>query len=319
MSKLHVLAVHGIGRQERTFAAALHQRLGQALRRLSVLDGGHALDEVLTFVPVWWADIAEAAEERLLNTLYPPQKLERPSLLQPGLGAGISRWLRGFAISDFGDVFVYLSDDYGPRIKGRFKEAVASLREGHADQEAIFVSVIAHSWGSVVAYEALHEMTHAPEAEGGAPLYGEGDPRILDGVYLANLFTTGSPLAIMGLTEDASQANGHRHHFRPQKPPFFYRRGGVWYNFYDEQDYISFPLEPIIGGLTNLDGQPFVKDIAVDNSLTPIPIWAHNYFANEREVITTIAARLAVDYVQGAIEGAAAAAKHAGRSHGQRD
>ena len=93
-----------------------------------------------------------------------------------------------------------------------------------------YVSIIAHSLGSVIAYDVAARL---------ASEYSE----LVSGLALSHLFTLGSPLALFSLL--AYRNPGETHYSergvlldRPDQ-------SGVWLNFYDQQDVASFLLEKV--------------------------------------------------------------------------
>lgn len=291
MTVLNVLAIHGMGSSEGGFSDALRENVLSELERLGVVSPARPADTVLTWNEVLWSDIGDTRQRDLLTDLYPN---------------GEWTGLRNFTVTNLGDILVYLSPSHGPCIKQRVMDTIQELREHHTHETGpMYISVVAHSLGSIVAYDLLHELTHYIEAEGGGQKYGLAHQLLpeegsLPPVYLSNLFTFGSPLAVFSLFPDQAH-----HHYRAGNPPFQGHRpfqcrpGGRWLNFHDEVDYIAFRLEPLFRQLTGPSAElPFVEDIAADNSVLPLPWEAHTGYWANNEMARAIAGRLETDWLQ---------------------
>jgi hypothetical protein len=108
----------------------------------------------------------------------------RPPLVQPGgtgsdtqesdrLERGIIGNALGFLNNSVGDFVRYLTNNtLREAVKNEFKKVVEPLLQADAS-----VAVVSHSWGTVVAYESLHDLNAS-----------------LRGKRVAALFTLGSPL-----------------------------------------------------------------------------------------------------------------------------
>jgi hypothetical protein len=137
------------------------------------------------------------------------------------------------------------------------------------------VSIVAHSLGSVVAFDTLHDNV------GSYPRWAES------GFKPTNLFTMGSPIALFTLDLDR-QIDQHAHddaggtHFELVQPE------GVWYNFLDAQDLIAYPLEILFKDKFEL------QDVVVQTGTNPRK--AHDGYWDNDEVTDFIATRLKLDF-----------------------
>jgi hypothetical protein len=263
--RVHVLAVHGIGHgARRGFSVPLRQRVIAELERLAPAMAaglrrrpqGHFWREV-----VWDAGLPN---ETLFARLYPggdPMAAWARTLLRR-LGRPT---YREFAFYHLGDIFGY----YGRRraVLARLREEVARIIQEHRGlphgPRSGYLTLVGYSMGSVVAFDFLHEAQRWPGRDGearagGARLVVDTHEGPAEGLTAAGLFTLGSPLALFSLLTGEGQ-----HHYRAEGgPPFRLAPGGVWCNFYDEEDVVSFPLRGLFGAL--------VEDVAVDNCRLPL-------------------------------------------------
>lgn len=221
---------------------------------------GHFWREV-----VWEGKRIRLPNERLFGRLYPRgdpmPRCARYLLRLLGLPT-----YREFAFYHIGDIFGYYAEkrsvlEYLETEVARIVKEHRRLGDGPRDA---YVTLVGHSMGSVVAFDFLHEAQRRP---------GKGSEARTEGARLAvhtdtagattteliaaGLFTLGSPLVLFSLLTGEKQ-----HHYRAEGGPPFTLAGGRWYNFYDEEDVVSFPLRGIFG--------PMVEDLRVDNCRLPL-------------------------------------------------
>jgi hypothetical protein len=190
-------------------------------------------------------------------------------------------------ISSIGDVFTYLTLPGKRDIQERLKQQIfaardAQIAEGIAPPH--YVSVLAHSLGSVVIYDLARYFGDTPEGR-----------QEIGTAALANLITFGSPLALFSLLEygqnraeapidqqtvladgQSDQRKAHPYSARginldlPQ---------GVWLNFYDQQDVIACTLHDLYTPQNN------VQDIPVQTGVQ----YAHTAYWENDQMAQTIA------------------------------
>jgi hypothetical protein len=199
--------------------------------------------------------------------------------------AGLDK-IRRQIITSVSDVMVYKSKFW----RGEIQQLVVDKINPYIGADDS-VSLIAHSLGSVVAFDTLNENVDHNEEWKGA------DYRP------ANLFTMGSPIALFTLDLDREfelrlpdrvdqggdheetghdESQGHGHHHR------IVQNDGVWYNFLDAQDLIAYPLEILF------KDRFLLEDIVVQTGTNPRK--AHDGYWENEEVADTIARRLKLDY-----------------------
>lgn len=249
----HVIVIHGMGEGDHSEGYSL------PLQTLIAKHMGSAADS-LRYHEVNWADIGQAEETRLLAQNILPSQWHPFDLFQLGdsLMEGVDRMrgmsteFRKFLINSIGDVFTYLTLPGKQAIQARVKQKIFEARADQIDTGVPgphYVSVLAHSLGSVVIYDLAR---YFGETQEGREEVGSA--------ALANLFTFGSPLALFSLLEygQPSPAAGTSQSVladgqSAQHDPHPYsRRGirldlpeGMWLNFYDQQDAVACTLHDL--------------------------------------------------------------------------
>ena len=276
---LSIVVIHGIGDQPRAYYEPLAEQVKAEFAALSGMSID-AVEQTLRFRPVDWSGIGRQEQEDLLKRYYPaPGRKQTITDLYP---------LRQMLVTGFDDALLYLSPHWNKTIKNQLRQAILEEGQwlrGQYPEGPLFISIVAHSLGSVIAYDVCYdffcEITHFSQ---GIQLSQQDalPPEILSlGLELSNLFTMGSPLAIWSLTHNPAQT-----WYRDR--PVAVRQGGVWDNFYSGWDPLSMPLSPIYPAL------------ARDGILGDFRVWsganAHSGYWTCRPVGQRIAGRLWIDY-----------------------
>jgi hypothetical protein len=284
MAIVNVIVIHGVG-ELRKKGMTYSEPLQQKIRR----HFGPAPADALAFHEVNWSDIGDAEENDLILN-----KRVLPDATLPGAGAlwppnhfvgealdgllNASEQARRFVLLGIGDVLIYLTKKGGEAIRQRLIDTILHVRQeamaAYPDREQHYVSIIAHSLGSVVTYDTC------------ALLATELREQVA-GLGLANLFTMGSPLALFSLL----QYGGRQLHYA-QRGVYLDRPDGEWINFYDQQDPIAFPLRYVYPPLQVPGRNYTIQDQRVQTGT----FHAHtNYFVNDR-IAAEIAKRLRREY-----------------------
>jgi hypothetical protein len=271
---LSVILIHGVGDQPRAYHRPLAERVCAEFAALSGMTTDEAA-RIIRFRPVDWSGVGRREQEDLLKLFYPaPSRRHAITDLYP---------LRQVLVTGFDDALLYLSPHWHDVIKGQLREAILAegrwLRRRYS-QGPLFVSIVAHSLGAIIAYDVsfdFYRQIHRFQQEG-----GQSVPEVLAlNLELSNLFTMGAPLAIWSLTHDPAQT-----WYRDR--PVTVRQGGVWDNFYSRWDPLAFPLAPIY------------PELARKGVLRDFPVWsganAHTGYWQCAAVGRRIAERLWIDY-----------------------
>lgn len=141
-----VLAVHGVG------GGTADRRAGfsDKLRRRVFRGSGESS------IPFWhecvWEDINDALDTRLAEFVRAAARGPLFCGLPQGARRTAADWV--CRMLDFGlDYWLYLDSAHGAKIRSRLRARIAAAAKGHQDG----VVLVAHSLGSVVAYDVLAE------------------------------------------------------------------------------------------------------------------------------------------------------------------
>lgn len=274
MSILRVVSVHGVSIDiipiKKDYALALEQNLVQHLTKLKVIPD-HAdqsqIDQIITFDQVNYSDIGAPQRQRVYDS-YRTEAARLENLLDKALDAVVIDQLRKLVIGAGGNVLIYQSSYWKETIRQRVVEKITPYIQTDGA-----ITLIGHSLGSVVGFDvAYYNPWNNPDWQA-------------QNFYLSNLFTLGSPIAIF--TFDLQDTDGQPK-TRFTNPPNMklVREGGVWYNFFDAQDVLGYPLEKLYPNQ--------VSDFLVQTGTWPLT--AHTHYWWNDEVAAQIATRLKLDY-----------------------
>jgi hypothetical protein len=288
MAIVNVIVIHGIGdlrTDGQSYSAPLQHNIRHAL--------GVRDPDALAFHEVDWSDIGNHDQLDLINN-----KLVLPPATLPGLrtivespreavGEAIdsafnaSAHARRFLLTGVGDVLVYLTEAGGKQIRQRLIDTIFTvrneLRQQYPQRDQHYVTIVAHSLGSVIAYDVCALL--------GTVLRSE-----VEGLGLSHFFTLGSPLALFSLLRFGDEAR------RYAKRGVYLDRpdqSGRWLNFYDQQDPIAFLLRDVYPPLPNVPGRMYtIEDVRVQTGT----LRAHTRYFDNRRIATMIARCLRADY-----------------------
>jgi hypothetical protein len=287
MAVVNVIVIHGIGAL-REQGSSYSSLLQQNIRKHFAIDEPDAL----AFWEVDWSDIGDALERQLIeekqvipqNTWpapWTPLRHGMGEMLDKAFGASIE--FRRFLLTGVGDVLIYRTPRGEDEIQSRLLRAILDIRTELDATDPVrprYVSIIAHSLGSVVAYDVAAQL-------------GSRYSELVAGLGLSHFFTMGSPLALFSLL---AYRNPDETHYSERgvlldRPD----RSGEWLNFYDQQDVASFLLEKVYPPRPEVAGRHYtIQDIRVQTGT----FHAHtNYWAND-DIARAIAQRLREDYVK---------------------
>lgn len=286
-----VLFVHGIGWGEKgdNFAESLQKNIGQAfekaLTRLHLRDVNRSdaqYKNALHFKAAYWSPITQVPENELIKLL----KLDGWWLTR-AFSLGV--WMRRQMVSLLGDVIAYegqghdIYDKIHDCIKGCVDELCADCDQEDGAAGPGSLTVIGHSLGSVIASDYLYDH-----------MQGAAQPHHMVGVNLAlkNMILLGSPMALYAL-RDNPFAKRDQLANSLTSPVQVDPEGGLWLNFYDPNDPISFPLKPI-----HSYAEAGVIDYRVraGNWLTAWNPACHLGYFRSSEIASIIGRKLALDW-----------------------
>lgn len=284
--KVAVAIVHGIGEQDIGF----EERIRAKLHDICKEECGKDVQQDVVIEGVAWGPVLNKRQRQLRDAL----KLHEMR--------GLEGKLRSFLVSFAADAVAY-RDEMEWVYKGVhtiFAMTLNKLAKATADDAPL--CVIAHSLGSVIASNFIYDL-QSDEPYGSNPnippaaRFQMGDvPTPLERGHTLNLFyTLGSPLALWTLLHRKDNFG------KPiaVPPPIHAYTAGVptgWYNLYDQDDVIGFPLEPLYN-IVSADGQS-VKHVVTDiqanvggfiSSRTPA---SHTHYWDDEDVARPIAQQL---------------------------
>jgi hypothetical protein len=292
----YVLYIHGANVREKTYAANMDAGLQKRFR-------GN-----LKTTTVYWGDIAEAAEQKVLKQWQSSQLW--PRLCFPNLRANMLLQL-------IGDGALYISRTVGASIVERIYQAVNA---GFTDRKSgDRVHLVTHSWGAVIVLDMLFADRWLDDDAPGKEhvlamreaLFGMGKEQS-EGLVLSSIITMGSPMSLFSLmNNDSSEHITSSHNisqdmrrycralFDAKKTPL------KWQNFIQPADAFAYPSSPLLDAMLQdqkdtVDAQDLlVKNNPLNTLLIALigktdlallgAAQAHNGYWDNPRVITTIA------------------------------
>jgi hypothetical protein len=263
--KIAVAIIHGIGSQTDDFAnemeEALKQQFAKSLKKMNISIADPTSQLVIK--PICWSEIFEDPERKLWA------KFRTRDLDYIGL--------RENMIRVFADAVAYQKSpsqkNFYKKIHDKIDEKLNELTLETGSGESP-LCVIAHSLGTVITSDHFYDLQQ------GKRKADQLENPLVNGDTLTLFYTMGSPIALWSISYDEFD--------RPIEVPARrmkerYPNIGKWVNFYDKDDIIGYPLEPLYGS-------EFVKDHQVNvggllSSWNPL---SHNHYWKDQEVIQSI-------------------------------
>ncbi len=221
--KIGVLIIHGIGNQMPNYANNFIKDIQEKLEHFEINP------EFVKIVPATWSHEVQAAEEELWRNVTQKDPLNFNKL-------------RKFMISYFGDAVAYAgtpnkSNGMYHKIHENLQETIQKLRVdlGGADKPLI---IIAHSFGSVIASDYIWDRQQL-DKDNSIDLMADNDFEKMR--TLSGFFTFGSNIPLFTLGYHPLQAI----QFPPTHLPENHKKKAKWYNFYDVDDVLGFPLKSL--------------------------------------------------------------------------
>jgi len=278
----YVLFNHGVNtREERPLPTYADPLFDNIQRHYTSPQG-----RILKKIALYWGDVNEGEEQRLLKTYQSSAIWEKLWFLPFR-----EKQLLQFA----GDGALYISRYCGAKVADTLeKQAIAGL-QGY-DPKEDRLHIVTHSMGTVILFDILFSARwdpkyvpgHASVAAIRNGLFGVA-PNSGQGIRLGSISTMGSPISFFSLLdvnnsmedakdpnksmEDVKDANGNiisTHDITPRLEKLLYSLYQVlgkklpWYNFVHPGDPIAYPLEKLLPQL--VDGES--KYIDVQDFLT---------------------------------------------------
>ncbi len=231
--KMGILIVHGMGNQAPDFADAAIDGLNKKIKATGADPGG------VCWRPAYWSDVLQYKEDKLWRDLSLSNKLKWPGF-------------RKFVISAFGDAIAYQrvkkDEDIYFKIHKKIHEHLVRLREEikEANQDAgdVPLVVIAHSLGCYIISNYIWDRQKDYETE----TFGGND--FLEMKTLSGIITYGCNIPLFSLAYDPVEAvafppEGLKNYFPPETGEDDIKNAAKWFNFYDPDDVLGYPLKPL--------------------------------------------------------------------------
>jgi hypothetical protein len=270
--KIGVGIIHGIGSQTKDFAEEMETELRDLFaKRLNKIDSSieHPAS-LLVIKPIFWAEVLEGPEKKLWGKLHASD-----------IGQNI---LRKFVIHAFADAIAYQKapskKKYYKQIQDTIDKQLLEMAKELRDGEAP-LCVIAHSLGSVIASNHFYDLQQGKRsAEDLAHL----EHPLARGETLTLFYTMGSPIALwsIGYDDFDSPLLVPTNAIKDRYPDM-----GEWKNFYDRDDIIGYPLEPLYSSKVVRDHQ-----VNVGNLLTGWNPGSHIGYWVDKDVLKQIVSGL---------------------------
>jgi len=230
--KIAVAIIHGVGKQDPTFADGMAQELkGRFAKELGQQIQDPASE--LAILPVYWAPAVQDAEEELWRRMKRGGEMDFTAL-------------RRFLVDFVADAIAYQPTPKDRRIYDGIHEKFAeSLNRLAAEAgEKAPLCVIAHSLGSVIASNYFYDLQHPKRPLIAARVKKKiGDTPLERGETFTLFYTLGSPIAMwslrypnFGVPIEVPSPGLSKHY-----PDL----AGEWVNYYDEDDVIAYPLKTL--------------------------------------------------------------------------
>lgn len=217
----HLILLHGMGEFE------IEQRFYgpfESLLREEAAQRGEDLDRKVTLHRIYYTEAVKDVKWAVFHRSFPEYKGSLPPMFDAQIGFG-----RYFLTVFMGDVVSYSSTE-GER---QLRNFVYRKLDKIIRQESGSFSILAHSLGSIIAYDYLFDL-FGKERSKRRKVRPDGRQR------LEHFFTIGSPIALFLLRKahlmlDMSSLSAN--------PIGLHRPKGKWINFWDRQDVVAYPLE----------------------------------------------------------------------------
>jgi hypothetical protein len=253
MKKLAIAVIHGIGQQKKSEPLATGvPTFSDDLRKcLRVSIGKHRFDSEIAWREIFWSDILQDRQDIYIRNMEKFTKFSGT---------------RGFVMYNLADAASYFPSDYDVsvyhRVHRRVHSAIADL-EADVEQDAPLL-LLAHSLGGHILSNVIYDIEK-----------GKSKPMtpFQRMETFAGLITFGCniPVFIFG-TDEPKPIRFPGKQGRPLMP--------WWRNFYDQDDPLGYPLEPIGKGYAELvrNGELMDRQIDVGLPVMSSTPFSHNAY-----------------------------------------
>lgn len=218
----YVLIIHGIGSEKEGFSGSLPEKITEVFQTTAGRFSPQPPQGAIDIREAVWSGVTQADQRKLWGRLFPNPDNWIPRVRYWAL-------LRKYVVDYIGDMIAYVETPGVNKyrdIHQKFFQIMDGCTQdagnrGATAQKPALLTVVAHSLGSVIAADAIHNRIDS-----------QTWPAQLQ---LANLITLGSPLALYALRF------GDPDNF--SRPITMQDPDGLWINIYDPQDIVGHPLK----------------------------------------------------------------------------
>ncbi|MCJ8164373.1 hypothetical protein MKJ04_05915 [Pontibacter sp. E15-1] len=254
--KFGVLTIHGMGNQKPDYANDLQHNLYQQLPDAVIKD--------LSFRSIWYHGDFQQHQD----TVWANMRESGNPMHQ--------RWLRKFFLNFLSDAATSEfrpGDEESPyrRIQRTILRNINALRAelGDADRPVV---VLAHSLGCQIISNYIWD------AQQGIGIWQGQRPSAFQQLQTTQLMVTSGcniPLFVSGLEKVEA--------IRKPNDQF------AWYNFYDRDDILGWPLKPLSKGFPNAYAETVTEDIEINTGLTPL---SHSAYWEDDDFVKPVAGHI---------------------------
>ncbi len=288
----NILILHGIGSNRNTnYPHALEENLRRefdhAVRQFRLRDveqSSAQAKRALRFEVVCWDPVTQKPQDALLKLMSGGLHLLRR--------INVTYQIRRNMVSLLGDVIAYECDPNNrvyQAIHSEVQKCADRLSDASADERDDLglapLTVIGHSLGSVIGSDFIWD--HTRTTDHSSTLAGHH-------FALLNMITLGSPIGLYTLRGNAFGGKDSIREGLPC-PVQVEPDHGVWINFYDPQDPVAYPLQPID---SFRDGGVIDCSVHAGTLLTGWNIASHNGYWGCDDVARIVGRKLALDWAR---------------------
>ncbi len=253
--ELAVVVIHGMGSQDREYAEPMIAEINSRVARLS------KDPRCIAWKTIYWADILQARQDRYWRAAKTRAELDFVRL-------------RKFVIASFGDAAAYQqvpseSNNTYEDIHARIRQGIKELYQVDLESRPRPMIVLAHSLGGHMLSNYVWDQQKRPDR------ISSSFERMN---WLSGIVTFGCNIPLY--TFAYRRVVPIR--FPPSRLPRRYKSKARWYNYYDPDDVLAYPLKPI----NDAYGKTVYRDIAINvggvltswNPASHMKYWTDNDF-----------------------------------------
>ena len=263
--KLAIAVIHGMGSEDQFFSVELKHRITE----LYVNEEEGRMEDDLIFQEIYWGDLVKETNKNLIERANYKKDLTYMNL-------------RELFVDYVGANLAYRQTLYNV-IQERVRENLAKLcTHRRVDPDKTPLVVMAHSFGSVIMSDYIYDM-QKKQAENGGNIPGVSPLEQFS--TMAGMITFGSPMAAMSLQQSGDFDKPVN--VKGKDLPEEFQNRLRWYNFYDKDDIIAYPLK----GINDAYGEAISGDfeINVGSAATSWNPACHNGYWEDKDFYKPVA------------------------------